>query len=316
MKILRAEHRGMCFGVRDAIETAKSEIARQPVTLLGQLVHNESVMADLRQRGVLLRDDTRDLPTGRVMITAHGASQSRMDSLRRQGFDVVDTTCPLVHRAHQALSTLVSQGFHPVVIGQKGHVEVRGLTEDYPECDVILSEQDIATMTTRERFGVIAQTTQPSARVAILVRGLAERFPAAEIKFRDTVCQPTKDRQRSAIALASQCDVVIVVGGAQSNNTKELAATCRAVCAATYQVQTCQDLNPDWFSADNIVGVTAGTSTPDPVIAGVEAGIEAIGRELTQREGLGTDPSSPDDWRGPNHNEWGHATSPQEAVIL
>ncbi|HTI70471.1 MAG TPA: 4-hydroxy-3-methylbut-2-enyl diphosphate reductase, partial [Candidatus Limnocylindria bacterium] len=282
MKILPAEHRGMCFGVRDAIEIAKTEIAQRPVTLLGDLVHNETVMADLRRRGVLLRTDLDDLPTQRVMITAHGASQARMDMLKERGLDVVDTTCPLVRRAHSALAGLVAQGFHPVVIGQRGHVEVRGLTEDYPECDVILTPEDVAQMTARERFGVVSQTTQPKVRVDALRACLAERFPNAEIRFRDTVCQPTKDRQRAAMELAQRCDVVVVIGGAASNNTRELASSCRRYCPKTYAVQSAQDLNRDWFWAGSVVGVTAGTSTPDIVIEGVESVLHRWADELNR----------------------------------
>ena len=280
MKILPAEHRGMCFGVRDAIDIAKSEIARQPITLLGDLVHNEAVMSDLRRRGVLLRSDLQDLPTQRVMITAHGASNTRLKWLKDHGLEVVDTTCPLVHRAHEALANLVRQGFHPVVIGQKGHVEVRGLTEDYPECDVILSPEDVERMPPRDRFGVVSQTTQPSARVETLLYALRQRFPTAAVRYHDTVCRPTKDRQSAAINLARQCDVVIVIGGAQSNNTKELATTCRQACPKTYQVQTAQDLKTEWFWTGCTVGVTAGTSTPDIIIKGVETTLEAIAQQM------------------------------------
>jgi len=121
---------GMCFGVRDAIELAHERAAAGPVTVLGDLVHNESVLADLRGKGVLIRQDASDIPTREVLITAHGASNRRIESLRQLGLTVTEATCPLVHRAHQALKKLVAAGFHPLVIGQAGHVEVRGLTDE------------------------------------------------------------------------------------------------------------------------------------------------------------------------------------------
>jgi len=155
-------------------------------------------------------------------------------------------------------------------------VEVRGLTEDLAEYDVVLSEEDVNGLRERRRFGVAAQTTQPIHRVRQLVALLRARFPAAEVKFVDTVCQPTKQRQLAAVALAQQCDVVVVIGGAQSNNTRELAETCAQFCPHVYQVQTAADLQPGWFSYAETVGITAGTSTPGAVIDAVEVWLREL----------------------------------------
>ncbi len=276
MKILRAEHLGMCFGVRDAIALTQQHAAAGPVTVLGDLVHNETVLHDLRRRGVLIRQDAADATTRRVIITAHGASQRRIDSVQSMGFIVTDATCPLVHRAHQALYGLVQLGFHPVVIGQRGHVEVRGLTEDHPGCDVVLAEADVQGLTPRDRFGVVSQTTQPLPRVRELVNQIRARFPAAEVRWVDTVCRPTKERQSAAEDLATKCDVVVVVGGAQSNNTRELTTTCRRYCERVHQIQIPTDLRPEWFENADTVGITAGTSTPDETIEGVHAALLKI----------------------------------------
>lgn len=277
-RILRADHLGMCFGVRDAIALARSEAARRPLTVLGDLVHNETVLAELRARGIRLERHLADVDTAAVMITAHGASDRLLADVRGRGHAVVEATCPLVHHAHRALAALVRDGCHPVVIGQRGHVEVRGLTEDHPGCEVILSEADIAVLEPRARFGVVAQTTQPIARVRELVACLRRHFPESEITFRDTVCQPTKQRQQAAEDLARQCDVVIVVGGAQSNNTRELVATCGRHCARVHHVQTAMDLNAVWFHDAETVGLTAGTSTPDSVIDAVETALAQLAK--------------------------------------
>ncbi len=275
-RILRAEHLGMCFGVRDAIALARSESARRPLTILGDLVHNETVLAELRARGIRLERQLDAVNTAAVMITAHGASDRTLADVRGRGHAVIEATCPLVHHAHRSLAALVRDGCHPVVIGQRGHVEVRGLTEDHPGCDVVLSEADIAQLTPRARFGVVAQTTQPIARVRELVASLRRHFPEAEIVFRDTVCQPTKQRQQAAEELARQCDVVLVIGGAQSNNTRELVATCGRHCARVQHIQTAADLRADWFHDAATVGLTAGTSTPDTLIDTVEAALNRL----------------------------------------
>jgi 4-hydroxy-3-methylbut-2-enyl diphosphate reductase len=276
MNILRAEHLGMCFGVRDAIALALDEARHAPLTILGDLVHNRTVMADLQARGIRVAQQAAAADTPTVMITAHGASDKAKAEARARGLNVLEATCPLVHAAHRALAKLVAEGFHPVVIGKRGHVEVRGLTEDYPEHDLILSEADIAQLRERPRFGVVAQTTQPIERVKQLVAALRQRFPASEVRFVDTVCQPTKQRQHAAVELAQRCDVVIVIGGAESNNTRELVATCRAHCPQVHHVQTAADLCEEWFFTASTVGITAGTSTPDAVIDGVEQWLRSL----------------------------------------
>jgi 4-hydroxy-3-methylbut-2-enyl diphosphate reductase len=172
--------------------------------------------------------------------------------------------------AHQAVAKLVHAGFHPVIIGKRDHVEVRGLTEDLGEFDVVLSEADVARLKERPGFGVAAQTTQPIERVRQLVGLIRQRFPHSEVRFIDTVCQPTKQRQNAAVELAQQSDVVIVIGGAHSNNTRELVQTCGKFCDRVHHVQTAEDLQAEWFATTDTVGVTAGTSTPDALIDGVE----------------------------------------------
>lgn len=276
LKILRATHLGMCFGVRDAIALANHHVERRPVTVLGELVHNETVLHELRSRGVRFAKDLAQVETQAVLITAHGASDRAIANVRAKGFDVIEATCPLVHHAHRALRELVRQGLHPVVIGKRDHVEVRGMTGDLDEFDVVLSEEEIAVMQQRPRFGVVSQTTQPIERVRHLVECIRQRFPKSEVVFRDTVCQPTKQRQNAAIELAQQCDVVVVIGGANSNNTRELVQTCSRHCGRVCHVQGPGDLHREWFEGATTVGITAGTSTPDEIIDSVESAVARI----------------------------------------
>jgi 4-hydroxy-3-methylbut-2-enyl diphosphate reductase len=276
MKIIRAEHLGMCFGVRDAIALALETAKQEPLTVLGDLVHNETVLAELRGKGIRIEQQPMEAKTRTVMITAHGASKRKMIETRSRGLNVLEATCPLVHVAHRSLAKLVGEGFHPVIIGKRDHVEVRGMTEDLVAFDVVLSEEDVMNLSAQARFGIISQTTQPIDKVRQLVRLLRERFPQSEVCFIDTVCQPTKQRQNAATDLAQKCDVVVVIGGAHSNNTHELVKTCARFCARVHHVQTAGDLRADWFCADDIVGIMAGTSTPDSVIVAVERAITAL----------------------------------------
>ena len=276
MKIIRAEHLGMCFGVKDAIALALETARHEPLTILGELVHNETVLAELKRSGIQFQSEAREVGTGTVMITAHGASERKLGAVRGRGLQVLEGTCPLVRVAHRAVAKLVGDGYHPVIIGKRDHVEVRGMTEDLAEFDVVLSAADVAQLRERPRFGIAAQTTQPIERVRELARLIRERFPQSEVRFIDTVCQPTKQRQHAAVELAQQCSVVVVIGGTRSNNTHELVQTCAQYCSRVHHVQTAADLCADWFRSDDTVGITPGTSTPDDVIAGVEGSLHAI----------------------------------------
>jgi len=266
--------------VRDAIEMAVNYANDKPLTVLGDLVHNQTVVADLKLRGINFAQQPAEASTPTVMVTAHGASDKSIARAHSLGLHVLEATCPLVHIAHRALAKLVREGFHPVVIGKRGHVEVRGLTEDYPEFDIVLNDEDVAQLGERERFGVVAQTTQPIERVRNLVAQILRRFPRSEVRFIDTVCQPTKQRQHAAVELAQQCDVVVVVGGIESNNTRELVATCGRYCSQVHHVQSAAELCEEWFFTAATVGITAGTSTPDVLIEGVERRVGQIGALL------------------------------------
>jgi len=270
MKIIRAEHLGMCFGVRDAIALAVETAERGPLTILGDLVHNETVLAELRAKGIRVGQNPADIGTRTVMVTAHGASGRALNKTRAHGLNVLEATCPLVHVAHRSLRKLIREGFHPVIIGKRDHVEVRGMTEDLDEFDVVLCNDDVADLRERPRFGVISQTTQPVGNARRLVQFMRERFPKSEVRFIDTVCQPTKQRQNSAVEIAKKSDVMVVIGGAHSNNTHELVKTCSQFCPRVHHVQTADDLREEWLADAETAGITAGTSTPDVVIAEVE----------------------------------------------
>jgi 4-hydroxy-3-methylbut-2-en-1-yl diphosphate reductase len=276
VRVIRAEHLGMCFGVRDAIALAFGRAEAAPLTILGDLVHNTAVLGTLRARGIAIAHDPEHVDTHTVMVTAHGASERALARAHARGLEVVEATCPLVHAAHRAVRALVDEGYHPIIIGQRAHVEVRGLTEDLDDFDVVLDDSDVLRIAPHPRMGIAAQTTQPIERVRHVVELIRRRFPRSEVRFIDTVCHPTKERQRAAVELACHCDVVIVVGGENSNNTRELVNTCRQHCSHVHHVQTDSDLRPEWFAAADIVGITAGTSTPDEIIDRVDQEIRAL----------------------------------------
>ncbi|HTM04850.1 MAG TPA: hypothetical protein VL173_15170, partial [Vicinamibacterales bacterium] len=215
-----------------------------------------------------------------LMVTAHGTSLRMLDRTRALGLTVVEATCPLVRVAHRAAATLLRAGYHVVIVGQRDHVEVRGLTGDLDCFDVVLEDADVFALEEHARFGVVAQTTQAAPKVRHLVDLIRQRFPQSDVRFVDTVCKPTKDRQSAAVEMACRADVVIVVGGRASNNTRELVQTCTRYCARVYHVESDADLRREWFATAQIVGLTAGTSTPDEIIDRVEARIRQIDDQI------------------------------------
>jgi 4-hydroxy-3-methylbut-2-enyl diphosphate reductase len=263
----------MCFGVRDAIELAHAHADAGPLTILGDLVHNPTVLGALEAKGVAVAQDIAHVTTDTVMVTAHGTSDRTLARTRALGLRVVEATCPLVQVAHRAVEILAREGYHVVIVGQRDHVEVRGLTGDLDRFDVVLEDEDVLALEAHPRIGVAAQTTQAVERVRQVVDLIRRRFPHSEVRFVDTVCKPTKQRQSAAVEMAREADVVIVVGGRSSNNTRELVKTCSRYCARVHHVQTDTDVRDEWFDDAKVVGLTAGTSTPDEVIDRVEARI-------------------------------------------
>jgi 4-hydroxy-3-methylbut-2-enyl diphosphate reductase len=283
MRIIHAEHLGMCFGVRDAIALAAGQAEAGPLTILGDLVHNTTVLEALRAKGIATAHDVAHVNTRTVMVTAHGASARTLKHTRDLGLNVLEATCPLVQVVHRAVTTLVSDGYHPVIVGQRTHVEVRGIIEDLDDFDVVLTDEDVLALEERPRIGVVAQTTQCLEKVHHLVHLIRRRFPQSDVRFIDTVCRPTKERQNAAVELARRSDVVIVIGGANSNNTRELVNTCGRYCSRVHHVQTESDLRSEWFLGAAVVGITAGTSTPDPVINRVDERIQQFAATLEDR---------------------------------
>jgi len=277
MKVILAQHYGVCFGVRDAIKQAEDLARGDELTILGELVHNPIAKERLGALGAVEGSlDAPSAPTKKVMITAHGASNRAVAQWQERGHEVIDGTCPLVHQAHQTLFDLARAGFHPTVIGKRGHVEVRGLIGDLPEASVIESAADIASLPAKPSFGVVSQTTQPIDHVNALVAALKENRPDAVVEFRDTVCQPTKNRQTALRTLLDQVEAVVVVGGRNSNNTLQLLKACQAAGKRSFHIERTAELQAGWFDGVDSVGVTAGTSTLKETVASVKEWLERL----------------------------------------
>jgi 4-hydroxy-3-methylbut-2-enyl diphosphate reductase len=282
MQILRAKAMGFCFGVRDALDATGAIERPETVTILGELVHNDQVLHQLNLRGFRAVSEAArdDLPgTPGVLITAHGLSDRRRNALLQAGKSLHDTTCPLVRNVHRAAQKLASEDHHVIVIGRAGHVEVLGIIEDLTSASVFSRPEDVVA-TGFHKLGVISQSTTSPPIAEAVRRRIAELHPAAEIRWIDTICQPTKDRQAAVRELLPRIDKLVVVGGANSNNSRALAELARSHDVPAFRVETARELRQDWFDSDDIIGLTAGTSTPDSVIDAVAEMLELWSRSV------------------------------------
>ncbi|QPJ66662.1 MAG: 4-hydroxy-3-methylbut-2-enyl diphosphate reductase [Candidatus Nitrohelix vancouverensis] len=285
MKVSLASAMGTCFGVQDAINLAMSPEFVSDLTIVGQLVHNAQVNKSLEEHGVAVVKgigEIDQIKTKKVMITAHGAADKTKKLLNEAGFIVYDASCPLVMRVHKTIKSMVTQNYFPVVIGQKDHVEVKGIVGDLDDYLVINQEEDLEKIrkSGKRRLGIVSQTTLQVEKIEALVRQIREMDCVDEVYFVNTICQPTRDRQIAVHDLASQVDLMIVVGGYNSSNTKKLVQVCDEKGVDSYHIESHSELKDGWFMDKNHVGITAGTSTPEYVINEVHEAILEIAKRV------------------------------------
>ena len=286
MRVLRARVMGMCSGVRRAVGIAQAVSTPDRVNIYGSLVHNEQVMADLAGRGFKVISEAErgsTPPTAEVLIPAHGISRAEAQRLESAGKRLIDATCPFVEGIHETARAFARDGRFVIVIGKPGHVEVKGIVGDLAPY-AIVPEPTEAARYPSDRLGVVCQSTVAAARAQQVLRAVRAHNPDADIEFAQTICSATRDRQVALSMLLGRVDAVVVVGGKESNNTRELArlAQCRGL--PCFHIQTAGDLVPQWFDGLQTVGLTAGASTPDAEIEAVERALAFIGSDAARAD--------------------------------
>ncbi|MGC8634585.1 MAG: 4-hydroxy-3-methylbut-2-enyl diphosphate reductase [Candidatus Limnocylindrales bacterium] len=270
---------GFCYGVREAIDYAKSAAAQgKPTHTLGQVVHNEGVIEQLEAQGirtVATLDEVRE--GAAVVIRAHGVAPDVMDRARARGLEVIDGTCTWVIQEQRALERLVEEGYSIVLLGTPHHPEVVGLLGFAPDAIVVDEEEDWARIPRTKRMALISQSTQPPWKFERLAAYLVSR--CHELKIVNTICPVTIRRQQDTLEAAALVDHMVVVGGRSSANTRELTRLCEIAGTPVLQIESAADLqDPDAFGAAEVVGVTGGTSTP------IED-LEAVARRIYELAG-------------------------------
>lgn len=273
-----AAHAGTCYGVQRALDMAL-EAGRHadtaPVHTLGPLIHNPIVVSELEEEGVLLANSLDEAGSGTVIIRAHGVVPRVIDDARERGFDVVDATCPYVKKVHLAAEKLVREGYRLLVVGEPGHPEVEGILGHAGEhADVVSSAEDIDGLELSDKVGIVVQTTQTARNLSEITAALAPCVK--ELRVVNTICAATSERQQAAAELAGRCDVMFVVGGKNSGNTRRLAQICNEACPHTHHIEQASEIDAAWIRGTEHIGVTAGASTPQTHIERAIARIKEL----------------------------------------
>ncbi|GAB6066321.1 4-hydroxy-3-methylbut-2-enyl diphosphate reductase [Aquifex pyrophilus] len=280
VEILVAEHAGFCFGVKRAVKLAEESLkeARGKVYTLGPIIHNPQEVNRLKSLGVFPSDGQEFMEGDTVIIRSHGIPPEKEEELKRKGLRVIDATCPYVKAVHEAVCQLTKEGYFIVLVGEKNHPEVIGTLGYLRACNgkgmVVETMEDIGEALKYEKVGIVAQTTQNEEFFKEVVGEIA--LWVKEVKVINTICNATSLRQESVKKLAPQVDVMIIIGGKNSGNTRRLYQISREINPRTYHIETADELSPDWFKGVKRVGISAGASTPDWIIEEVKDKIKEI----------------------------------------
>ncbi len=269
MEVYVAEKCGFCHGVRSAIRLAGETLAEEQdggrVHSLGPIIHNSDEVRRLAEAGLQTVDDAGEIDEGTVIIRSHGAAPQQVAELRGKGLNIVDATCVLVKRVQQIAQELEREGYKVVVIGDKDHPEVQAVVGCVKDVIVVADEASLQGLPADGKLGVVCQTTQSLDRLAVML-GAIGRHGFGELKVINTLCKESMKRQESAVQLCKRVDVMFVLGGLQSANTRKLAELCKAYNSETYHLENWSQLSQEVLVGKQTAGVTAGASTPDRII--------------------------------------------------
>ena len=276
MKILLAKDAGYCFGVRDAVNLAYDTAKKHgDVYMLGDIVHNESVVADLNKAGAKVVKNIDEVPDGKpILFRAHGTSVETWKNAQSKDMNIIDATCPLVEEIHDEVKKLSKEGRKIIVIGDHGHDEVVGIASQVSDAIIVSNIEEAMELRKMKKAGVVSQSTQTIENVQKIISIIMTKV--YDLNFVNTICFPTKRNQNQIKDLAKQCDVMIVIGSFTSANSKRLALLAEEINDRSYQVTNADEIKIEWFTGAKTVGLSAGASTPDNIIDDVLNKIKTI----------------------------------------
>lgn len=285
MRVELAKKIGFCFGVKRAVAMAESELERRPrIYSLGSIIHNKEVVRGLARRGLKVTSDVSGVRSGVIVISSHGISPKVAGDIRRRGLKIIDTTCPFVLNAQRIAEKLCGEGYKVVIVGDSNHPEVRALMDFAPGSVVVKDAAGAGRLTIgrRDRVSVISQTTQSTENFLETVKAIAAKRPGS-FRVVNTICRDAGDRQDAARRLARNADVMLIVGGRESANTRRLYEVSRKVCRNSHHIETEKDIRPEWFKGKRAIGITSGASTPDCIIEKVVKTVKVMNSKLKRK---------------------------------
>ncbi len=287
MEIKLANPRGFCAGVDRAIDIVNRalDVFGAPIYVRHEVVHNKFVVEQLRDRGAIFVDELDAVPDDVIVIfSAHGVSQAVRKNASDRGLKVFDATCPLVTKVHLEVAKYSSEGWECVLIGHAGHPEVEGTMGQYDNRTggaiyLVENESDVTKLQVRnpEKLAYVTQTTLSVDDTARVIDTLRLRFPAIQGPRKDDICYATQNRQDAVKQLALECEVVLVVGSPNSSNSNRLRELAERCGARAYLIDGPDDLQEEWFSGSQAVGITAGASAPEVLVRDVIDGLRKLG---------------------------------------
>ena len=284
MKILVAKDAGYCFGVRDAVNLAKkSGDDFQEVYMLGDIVHNETVVEDLHKRGSKVVDSLNDIPEDKpVLFRAHGTDPETWKKAQKKKLNIIDATCPLVTEIHEEIKELESENRRTIIIGDHNHDEVVGIAAQVKDPIIISCVDEAKELGKMKRAGVVSQSTQMIENVQEILNVLSEKV--YDLRFVNTICFPTRRNHDQIKKLSNICDLMIVIGSFTSANSKRLTQLSLQRNKNSFQVTCADDINELWFDGVESVGISAGASTPDNLIEDVIAKVKLFSKIKVKEE--------------------------------
>jgi len=278
MEIRKAKVQGFCFGVAITVKKAEEAIAqRSDVTTLGHVVHNPQTVATLEASGLRNAANVDDVASGALFVRAHGLPVDVFEKAHRKGLEIIDATCPMVTKIHVQAEKLKAEGYKIIVIGDPNHPEVKGTLSHVPGAWCIETVEDVAALPRGSRMGVVVQSTYSRERFSDIVKALSEKY--YEVRAVNTICTDTNNRQSEALRLAEEVEVMVVVGGKTSANTKHLAELSETHGARSYHIEGPDELLAEWFDGVKVVGLMSGASTPGWLVDQVQARMEEFARQ-------------------------------------
>ena len=284
MKILVAKDAGYCFGVRDAVTLAKKSGADyDEVYMLGDIVHNEQVVSDLSKKGSKVVKNLDEIPKDKpVLFRAHGTDPETWKAAQKKKLNIIDATCPLVTEIHEEIKSLEKEGRRTIIIGDHNHDEVAGIASQVKNATIISSAEEARSLKKMKRAGVVSQSTQMIENVNEILNILSEKI--YDLRFVNTICYPTRRNHEQIKKLADTCDLMVVIGSYTSANSKRLTQLSLARNKNSFQVTCADELKKSWFSNIGSVGISAGASTPDDLIADVISKVKIFSKIKVKEE--------------------------------